>query len=271
MNIQSSIWFVTTMLHYIRLNWRLSDLCCTITLDPKGLPVTLTGEFIVSISQLRFQVYILSQFFWVHECWLSWRTRFDFKGAWCSIICLIRVWKNQNLSSKSVKIAPIWKGAWTRSRLKLSTEVEDVKYLGLTIDFKLRYDKYMLELVGKLNRAIDVLRRASKYIDQITRVMLCNTLILSHIDYCSTIWGSSISKQDIKKLQRLQNCSMRVILECHPRTHTKDMLDCLKWLSVEQRLDFNMTCLVWKIKKGKNFVEDLNVLSVHYNNNTYAL
>ena len=131
------------------------------------------------------------------------------------------------------------------------TEVEDVKYLGLTIDYKLRYDKYMLELVGKLNRAIGVLRRASKYIDQKTRVMLYNTLILPHIDYCSTVWGSSISKQDIKKLQRLQNCSMRVILECHPRTHTKDMLDCLKWLSVEQRLDFNMACLVWKIKKGR--------------------
>jgi hypothetical protein len=66
-------------------------------------------------------------------------------------------------------------------------QVQNLKYLGLNIDCNLRFDAYMKELIGKLNRSVGVLRRAAKYIDQSTRVTLFNTLVLPHIDYCSTV------------------------------------------------------------------------------------
>ena len=80
------------------------------------------------------------------------------------------------------------------SNLSLSLEndnisqVDNLKYLGLVLDERLRYDDYMKQLIGKLKRSLGVLRRASKFIDQVTRVTLYNTLILPHIDYCSTVW-----------------------------------------------------------------------------------
>ena len=79
------------------------------------------------------------------------------------------------------------------SNLSLSLEndnisqVDNLKYLGLVLDERLRYDDYMKQLIGKLKRSLGVLRRASKFIDQVTRVTLYNTLILPHIDYCSTV------------------------------------------------------------------------------------
>ena len=124
---------------------------------------------------------------------------------------------------------------------------KDIKYLGVTIDESLCYKKYVNILIGKLNRALGILRRVSKYVDQITRVTLYNTLVLPHLDYCSTIWGISIGKGDLQRLQRIQNAAMRIILQCHHRTHIRDMLNCLKWLSVEQRLRHNLCYQMWKI------------------------
>ena len=85
-------------------------------------------------------------------------------------------------------------------------QVKSIKYLGLTIDEKLKYDEYMKCLFGKLNRSIGVLRRASKYIDQISRVTLFNTLVLPHIDYCSTVWSNCITgKAQMYSKQRYEN------------------------------------------------------------------
>jgi hypothetical protein len=144
------------------------------------------------------------------------------------------------------------------------SQTDSIKYLGLLIDQNLRFDKYMHELMGKLNRAVGVLRRASQYVNQQTRVMLYNTLVLPHLDYCSTVWGANITSTDYKKLQRIQNCAMRVILECHHRTHIQDMLDSLHWLNVRQRFSFNILCLMWKIENG-TVPEYMNL---HTNSNT---
>ena len=47
---------------------------------------------------------------------------------------------------------------------------------------------------------------------------------------------------------------MRVILECHHRTHVEDMLNSLHWLSVRQRFKYNVLCVMWKIHN--NIVPD---------------
>ena len=152
-------------------------------------------------------------------------------------------------------------------------QVSSLKYLGVIIDENLKYKEYMDALIGKLNRSIGIVRRASRYVDQITRVTLYNTLVLPHIDYCSTVWGKSICKKDLSRLQRIQNSAMRIILECHYRTHICDMLKTLKWLSVEQRLDYNICCQMWKIvnKQAPSYLNHINVqTSTVHNYNTRA-
>ena len=46
----------------------------------------------------------------------------------------------------------------------------------------------------------------------------------------------------------IQNCAMRIVLKCGSRTHIRDKLGLseLEWLNVEQRLLYNLNCLVWK-------------------------
>ena len=54
--------------------------------------------------------------------------------------------------------------------------IEQVKYLGLNVDSDLKFDAYMDQLIGKLNRSLGVLRRASRYVNQKTRITLYNTM-----------------------------------------------------------------------------------------------
>ena len=117
----------------------------------------------------------------------------------------------------------------------------------------------MKDLINKIIRSLGILRRASHYVDQATRITLFNTLILPHIDYCSTVWCDNVTKTDINKLQRLQNVGMRIIFQCEFSTRTKDMLDTLCWLSVAQRLQFNTCCLFWKMVNGMtpDYLSDL--------------
>ena len=148
-------------------------------------------------------------------------------------------------------------------------QVKNLKYLGIVLDENLKYAEYMNALIGKLNRSIGVLRRASRYVSQISRVTLYNTMVLPHIDYCSTVWGNVICKSDLKRLQRIQNSAMRIILECPARTHICDMLKTLNWLNIEQRLFFNLCCQMWKITNRKspsyldNIAEECNKIHLY--------
>ena len=148
-------------------------------------------------------------------------------------------------------------------------QTNSLKYLGIQIDCNLRYDEYVNILVKKINRATGVLRRASRFVNQATRITLYNTLILPHLDYCSTIWGNNISKSDIKRLQRLQNCAMRIILECDRLSCTKTMLDTLKWLSVEQRLLYNTGVLIWKMSNNETPSYLSDIISKTSHNHDY--
>lgn len=54
----------------------------------------------------------------------------------------------------------------------------------------------------------------------------------------------------MKRLQKLQNKVMRIILRVNRRTPVCDMLNALQWLSVKQRVTFLTLLLIHKIVKG---------------------
>jgi hypothetical protein len=66
------------------------------------------------------------------------------------------------------------------------------------------------------------------------------------------------SKQDINKLQLLQNRGLRIILKKPRRTNIKWMLDALKMLSVQQRVNYNTLTLIFKIrnKMVSNYLQE---------------
>ncbi len=75
--------------------------------------------------------------------------------------------------------------------------------------------------------------------------MLYNTLVLSLFDYGNIIYRTA-DQTYLKQLQILQNKSARMLLNCDYRTHIRDMLTELNWMTVKEQADFHSTCLIYK-------------------------
>lgn len=125
--------------------------------------------------------------------------------------------------------------------------VEHVKYLGVYIDENLNFDKHV-EVVGKkLSSKINFMKRISRRLTFHTKKTIYNSIVLPHFSYCSTML-INCNKEQLKLFQKLQNLAMRIILNCEFRTHTADMLDALNWLSVNQKINYDIILYVFKIK-----------------------
>ncbi|XP_055388140.1 uncharacterized protein LOC129616511 [Condylostylus longicornis] len=98
--------------------------------------------------------------------------------------------------------------------------VQSIKYLGVFVDNKLKFDEHTDYIRGKISKKIGFLARIRKSVSEKCAVMLYNSLILPHIDYCSSILFIC-SEEKRNKLQKLQNRAMRIILKVNKRTSIK--------------------------------------------------
>lgn len=125
-------------------------------------------------------------------------------------------------------------------------QVSETKYLGIIIDDKLDFKKNLDYVVKKMSKKINFLSRISNKLTPITRTKIYTSIVASHIEFCSSILFLS-NETDLKKLQLLQNRGMRILLGCNKYTSIKSMLDCLGWMTIKQRVNFNTIVLIYKI------------------------
>ena len=108
-----------------------------------------------------------------------------------------------------------YKSKWQPVDVQLQSttipETESVRYLGLTIDQDLSWKTHVSNVRKKAFAAISCIRIASRYLPVQIRKMLYNSLLLPHLDYCSTVWHFC-NKTLSQSLERSQNYAMRVIL-----------------------------------------------------------
>src|SRR3978361_249622 len=91
--------------------------------------------------------------------------------------------------------------------------------------------------------------RISKNLTFHTKKIIHNSIILPNFQYCSTIY-IACNKEDIEKMQKIQNRAMRLILNCDYYTHTEHMLKMLNWLSISQMIKFNVLIYIYKMIHG---------------------
>ena len=76
---------------------------------------------------------------------------------------------------------------------------------------------------------------------------LACSLILSRIDYCNAVLHGAPSGT-IRKLQRVQNNTARIVHQAPRRSHAHPLLKELHWLPVEQRICYKLAVLTFKIR-----------------------
>lgn len=127
--------------------------------------------------------------------------------------------------------------------------VEKIKYLGVIIDSKLKFEDQCDYILKKVGEKISFLNRIGSGISAYTRCLVYKVIIAPHFEYCATLLAC-MNVTQLNRLQVAQNRAMRVILQCNQYTKIEVMLDALQFMSIRQRLCFNVCIFIFKLVNG---------------------
>ena len=95
---------------------------------------------------------------------------------------------------------------------------DDVKLLGVTIDYRMNFDKHISNLCKKAARQINVLHRIGKYLPINCRKVIYQAFVLSAFNFCPVIWHFC-SEANTKKLEKLNYRALRHVYKDYESDH----------------------------------------------------
>lgn len=110
---------------------------------------------------------------------------------------------------------------------------DSVRNLGVIIDSDLNFTSNTSHLCQKAYYRLKQLLPYKHYLESQTKILLCETLVLSHFNYADIVYGPCISQVDGQRLQKIQNLCIRFVTYVPPFSHVTPYLrefDCLKIL-----------------------------------------
>ena len=85
--------------------------------------------------------------------------------------------------------------------------------------------------------------------DSVRNVMVVQSLVLSVLNYCLKIWGSTNKKQ-MDRAKKMQNFAAKVAVgRSRKYDHVTPVYDKLKWLCMDVRYIYEVCLLIFKIHK----------------------
>ena len=85
-----------------------------------------------------------------------------------------------------------------------------VKYLGILMDENLKWDSHISYISTRISRNIGVMGRTKSFLSSNELLVLYNTLIIPHLNYCAVIWGSAYQSK-LRRIIILQKRAVRII------------------------------------------------------------
>ena len=89
-------------------------------------------------------------------------------------------------------------------------KVSKVKFLGVIIDEKLKWEDHIDHLQQKLKLSIVMIKRIKKFIPKNEYLKLYNALFIPYFTYCISVWGG-VSNYKLAKLFSIQKRCVRLL------------------------------------------------------------
>lgn len=129
---------------------------------------------------------------------------------------------------------------------KILVPSKQVKNLGVYFDNFMTFSIHIEEMSKKVNGLLFYLNRIKDQLDDSARKIVIQSLVLTIINYCSTIWGTT-NKTLIEKVQRLQNFAVRIALgNLRKFDHVSPAFEKLHWLRIKDKIYYDICLLVFK-------------------------
>ena len=123
--------------------------------------------------------------------------------------------------------------------------VASVRDLGVQLDCNLNMHLQVSKICKTSCYHLRNIRHIRPYLTDSAAASLVHAFITSQIDYCnSLLYG--LPKSVIEKLQRIQNCAVRILLRLRKYDHITPGLHQLHWLPVRYRIHFKICLITFK-------------------------
>ena len=110
-------------------------------------------------------------------------------------------------------------------------KVDEFSFLGLTMDTNLNWKRHSEKICNKCAKMIGILNRLKYVLPHGIKIMLYNSLILPHINYCIMAWGYKGSR-----LLKIQKKAARIITLSGYSTHSEPLFKQLNMLKIADQL-----------------------------------
>ena len=153
--------------------------------------------------------------------------------------------------------------------IKISAE-DEVKLLGITIDFKLSFNTHISNICKKAARQLNVLKRIGKHLSKLGKLTIYHSFIMSNFSYCPLTWHFC-TEQNTKKIERIQERALRFIYDDYRSTY-EHLLEQSKLPSLKTRRMRKIALETFKIinKMSPLFLQDLIKIKNHSYNFRYT-
>lgn len=127
------------------------------------------------------------------------------------------------------------------NNVKISVDNETIcftnsaKNLGLILDVNLRFSAHVSAIVKKSYCSLKLIYANRHILNKKTKTILCEALVLSHLNYADVVYGPCLLKADARRLQLIQNSCIRLICGLRKRDHVSAKIVEIGWLHTERR------------------------------------
>ena len=97
---------------------------------------------------------------------------------------------------------------------------KDVKLLGVTIDFQLKFNLHISNICKKASRQLNVLKRIGRHLCKLGKLNIYYSFILSNFNYCPLTWHFC-GEINTKKIEKIQERALRFIYNDYVSNYTQ--------------------------------------------------
>ena len=134
-------------------------------------------------------------------------------------------------------------------------EVDHQKYLGIIFDTKLCWDSQVNDVCKRVAYYLHLLNVHRNSLTFSILKLLSESLIFSRITYALPVWGPPLRKDQISRLQRMQNRAVRITKSLRKSDHVSAHRKDLCWLSIPDMIQLQSVAAMYHYYKRKEVLK----------------
>lgn len=124
---------------------------------------------------------------------------------------------------------------------------DSIKNLGVVMDKDLTFSQNVSQLCQRAFFSLKQLLPFKFTLDSQTKLLLCDSLVLSILNYGDIVYGPYLSVADKRRLQKIQNLCIRFVTHVPPCSHVTPYLRSFNCLKLQERRFIHYTAFLNKI------------------------